>query len=143
MHRYDPVDLQQSFAAAQEAARAERQRIVHRPSRPGDDDAAAALTVKEQELADSGLSNLVQVTTGADIGDRSLSPQRNLFSPRTPVATGVEHSNPLVSPEDNNYGSIESGIVSEVNHWEANRQDNDDESFFSMGNDDDSDDDLL
>eukprot|EP00535_Pseudo-nitzschia_heimii_P006296 CAMPEP_0197188980 /NCGR_PEP_ID=MMETSP1423-20130617/18909_1 /TAXON_ID=476441 /ORGANISM="Pseudo-nitzschia heimii, Strain UNC1101" /LENGTH=295 /DNA_ID=CAMNT_0042640983 /DNA_START=372 /DNA_END=1259 /DNA_ORIENTATION=+ len=154
LHRYDPVDLQQSFTAARETAQAEQRRITRPPGGTAVDDPAAALTVKEKELADSGLSNLVRVTTAecdddddnraTRSGSSSSSPtRRNLFSPTTPVAAGGEtNSNPLVSPEDN-HGSLGSGIVSEMNRWDEIRRDNDEESFFSMGNDSDSDDDLL
>ena len=57
LHRYDPVDLQQSFAAAQQAAVAERENS----SKSHTD--SEMLTVKEKEIANSGLVNLVHVNS--------------------------------------------------------------------------------
>jgi len=138
LHRYDPVDLQQSFAAAQEATLADRQ-ITSLSNN-------AVLTVKEKEIANSGLLNLVQVTTNSsnnDHVDQNLSlRQAELFSPRTPSATEIQQSIPFATPDDDQ-ASKEGGIISELNRWEAARQENEGAAFFSGGEDDDSDDDLL
>lgn len=138
MHRYDPVDLQQSFAAAQEATLADRQNTSLSDN--------AVLTVKEKEIANSGLLNLVQVTTNSSNNDHvdqsSSLRQAELFSPRTPSATEIQQSIPFATPDDDQ-ASKEGGILSELNRWEAARQENEGAAFFSGGEDDDSDDDLL
>jgi hypothetical protein len=138
LHRYDPVDLQQSFAAAQEASLTERQNISRSDN--------VVLTVKEKEIANSGLLNLVQVTTNSNNNDHvdqnSSLRQAESFSPRTPSATEVQQSISFATPEDNQ-ASKEGGIISELNRWEAARQENEGAAFFYGGEDDDSDDDLL
>ena len=136
LHRYDPVDLQESFAAAQRDTLTERQNL----SQPSSAD--SALTAREKEIANSGLTNLVHVTTNSntDHADQysSARPAQS-FSPRTPSATEAFKHTPVATPEDE-LDSTQGGIISELNRWEAARQD---DEFFSGGEDDDSDDDLL
>jgi len=142
LHRYDPVDLQQSFAAAQEAALGESQNVSGIFPAGADN---VVLTVKEKEIANSGLLNLVQVTTNSnndDVDRNSSSRYVESFSPRTPSANDLVQSTPFATPEYD-HGSKQSGIISELNRWEVARQDNEDATFFSGGEEDDSDDDLL
>lgn len=138
MHRYDPVDSQQSFAAAQKAALTEGQHASQANTRN------AVLTAKEKEIANSGLLNLVHVTTNSnnkDSDQNSSLRQAESCSPRTPSATEVQYT-PFVTPDDD-HESNGGGILSELNRWEAARQENEDITTFSVGGDDDSDDDLL
>ena len=109
------MDLQQSFAAAQEAALAEQQKDAQATAACAED---MFLTAKEKEVRDSGLLNLVQITP-----DSKDSKQNSTISSTT--------------------GCIENGIVSELNRWEAMHQENEDATSISGGEDDDSDDDLL
>ncbi len=136
MHRYDPVDLRESFAAAQEAA----QRQNASPS-PTD---GQVLTAKEKEIANSGLTNLVHVSTNnnSDYAEQdSASRKIQSFSPRTPSTKNVFKNVPIATPDDDQYFN-QGGILSELNRWEAARQE-EEIVFFSEGEDDDSDDDLL
>ena len=137
LHRYDPVDLQNSFAAAQEAAVTERQNATRSPTDK------QALTAKEKEIANSGLTNLVHVSANnntSDYAEQGSSPQQiQSFSPRTPSASNVFKNVPVATPDDDQDFN-QGGIASEFNRWEAARQE---EEFFSGGEDDDSDDDLL
>ena len=144
MHRYDPVDLQQSFAAAQDAA-AEHQQVMA----DADD---TTLTAKEKELANSGLMNLVQVTANNNDDDNySSSRQATLCSSTSTVtATEVIQSTPSIAAENNSNISVHDHhdgskqIMSELDRWETARQENEGATFFSEGeDDDDSDDDLL
>lgn len=133
------MDLQQSFAAAQEAALTDRQNVSRRSADNG------ALTSKEKEIANSGVSELVHVTTNSNNDDADVNSslcQVELFSPRSTSATEVVENAPFATSEDD-HGSKEVGILSELNRWEAARQENDCATFFSGGEDDDSDDDLL
>ena len=136
LHKYDPVDLQQSFAAAQEAALTERQNVARISADSG------VLTAKEKEIANSGLTNLVHVTTNDnshEVVQTSYAQKLDSFSPRTPsVNREIQHPR-IATPEDEQ-DSNQGGLVSELNQWEAARQENE---FFSGEEDDDSDDDLL
>ncbi len=135
MHRYDPVDLQQSFAEAQKAALAEHKNTAKSSTEN------EVLTAKEKEIANSGLTNLVHVTTNGDsreVVQTSFAQKLDSFSPRTPSANKEIQHLPIATPEDEQ-DSNQGGLISELNQWEAARQENE---FFS-GEDDDSDDDLL
>ena len=136
MHRYDPVDLQQSFAAAQKAALAERKDTAQSSTEN------EVMTAKEKEIANSGLTNLVHVTTNDnshEVVQTSYAQKLDSFSPRTPsVNREIQHPR-IATPEDEQ-DSNQGGLVSELNQWEAARQENE---FFSGEEDDDSDDDLL
>mmetsp|Transcript_1647 Transcript_1647/g.3842 ORF Transcript_1647/g.3842 Transcript_1647/m.3842 type:complete len:263 (-) Transcript_1647:46-834(-) len=130
LHRYDPVDLQQSFAAAQQAAVAERENS----SKSHTD--SEMLTVKEKEIANSGLVNLVHVTPTN--GNTSDQVHQTSSAPRTPSGNGEFNYPAIATPEDE-LASNNGGIISELNQWEATRQ----EGEYFSGEDDDSDDDLL
>ena len=62
------------------------------------------------------------------------------FSPRTPSANREIQHPPIATPEDE-LDSNQGGLISELNQWEAARQEEDE--FFSGDEGDDSDDDLL
>ena len=115
LHRYDPKDLQQSFAKAQEEVAIERQK-------DGESQDNATLSVKEKELCNSGLLNLVEVTNSD-----------NAFSQ---CSSGTADDIRSAS-----YASNGSYLMSELDRWEATRQ-GDDELVIS-GGEDESDDDLL
>jgi len=140
LHRYDPVDLQQSFAAAQEAALTKGQN-VSQSSPAGVDN--AVLTVKEKEIANSGLLNLVQVVTHSKnehIDQNSSLRQTELFSPK--MVTDQRRPTHVATPEDD-HGSKQGGIIFEFNRWEGAKQEIEDSTFSSAGEDDYSDDELL
>uniref|UniRef100_A0A7S4EFM2 Histone RNA hairpin-binding protein RNA-binding domain-containing protein n=1 Tax=Pseudo-nitzschia australis TaxID=44445 RepID=A0A7S4EFM2_9STRA len=132
LHRYDPVDLQESFAAAQEVATAKRQNFPQITPTGAND---KTLTVKEKEIANSGLVDLVQMTPNSNSAGDYNSPSRRLelYSPTT-----SERNDYM----EQDHATRQGGILSELDRWEAARQDNEDELQFS-GGDDDSDDDLL
>jgi len=135
LHRYDPVDLQHSFDAAQEAAAAaEHQKESKSPS-------DTTLSVKEKELANSGLLNLVEVTNNEySVPQFPSKPTTNnvLLQQSIPTAAAVAAITPGGIFDDQ--GSKQ--IISGFDKWEdTTRGDHDDASFFS--GDDDSDDDLL
>ena len=132
MHRYDPVDLRKSFAAAQEASLTERQNASQSPAD------SHVLTAKEKEIANSGLTNLVQVSTSNNSDSTPRKTQSS--SPRTPAATNVFKNVPIATPDDDQYFN-QGGIVSEFNRWDAAREE--EEIVFFSEEDDDSDDDLL
>ena len=132
MHRYDPVDLRKSFAAAQEAALTERQNASQSPAD------SHVLTAKEKEIANSGLTNLVQVSTSNNSDSTPRKTQSS--SPRTPSTTNIFKNVPIATPDDDQYFN-QGGIASEFNRWDAAREE-EDIVFFSE-EDDDSDDDLL
>ena len=89
LHKYDPVDLQQSFVAAQDAAvTAEQQQHQKEGERKSPND--PTLSVKEKELANSGLLNLVDVTNNDD----SLS--QFLSSKSTTTTTCTDNNNDMV-----------------------------------------------
>ena len=126
--------MRESFAATQEVLKAESQ-DVSRSTPTGAE--KPAMTVKEMEIANSGLQNLVQVTPNSKDKDNCNSPSRQLelFSPTVSL------------PKENNcLGTWQGGLLSELNRWETKRQEEEEEIvFFSGGEDDDndSDDDLL
>ena len=133
LHRYDPVDLQESFAAAQEVATSQRQ-IFSQITPTGADD--TTLTVKEKEIANSGLVDLVQVTLNSNSAGYYNSPSRRL---ELDSSTTSERNDVM----EQDHATRQGGILSELDRWEAARQENEDELHFSGGEDDDSDDDLL
>jgi len=134
LHRYDPVDLQHSFVAAQEAAEAERQKESKSPI-------DATLSVKEKELADSGLLNLVEVTNNEySVPQFPSRPTTNnvVLQQSIPNAAAATAITPNGIIDDQ--GSKQ--IISGLDQWEdTSRGDHEDASFFS--GEDDSDDDLL
>lgn len=143
LHRYDPIDLQQSFAAAHEAAVVERQKISR--SFPAEIN-NTGVTVKEIEVAKSGVLNLVEVTTNSNYEDGNPnSPSQNMefLSQTTQLATEeVQQPISCITPEDD-HKTKGGGMISELDRWEAARRENEDTTFFSEGDVDDSDDDLL
>mmetsp|Transcript_2147 Transcript_2147/g.5711 ORF Transcript_2147/g.5711 Transcript_2147/m.5711 type:complete len:239 (-) Transcript_2147:2027-2743(-) len=98
LHRYDPVDLQESFVKGkeeQEARTKERYHRIHGTTTTGADD-ATLLSVKEKEIADSGVANLVRVTPdgasstpGGSSFDDSLSRQLDFDSTTTATTTST------------------------------------------------------
>jgi len=118
LHKYDPVDLQQSFVAAQDAAvTAEEQHQKEGEKKSPND---PTLSVKEKELANSGLLNLVDVTNNDD----SLSQFASL---KSATASSCTNNNNVMVMESMPTDAAEDAIEG----------DHDDVSFC------DSDDDLL
>ena len=73
------------------------------------------------------------------VDQNSITRQGQSFSPRTPSTTEVFKHIPVATPDDEQ-DSNQGGIISELNRWESVRQE---DVFFSGGEGDDSDDDLL
>lgn len=132
MHKYDPQDLQQSFARV--AAAQEEQAAPTKGSSDGQP-IDVAMTVKEKELAEAqsaGILNLVRV-------DDFWSPAKSsatIISPRNTdssmdAAQSPDHGGPI-------HQSNEMAILDE---WEKVRGDGDDAVFYTDA--EESDDELL
>jgi hypothetical protein len=126
LHKYDPVDLQQSFVAAQDAAvTAEEQHQKEGEKKSPND---PTLSVKEKELANSGLLNLVDVTNNDDsISQFSSSKSTTTITTTTTTTTTCTNNNDVMIMESMPTAAAEDAIEG----------DHDDVSFC------DSDDDLL
>jgi hypothetical protein len=127
LHKYDPKDLQESFAELQECTEAEK-------ALEASDKNNGPKTVKEQELEQaksSGLLDLVQL--GSTLKNDATSPPPRLS--QSDVSMDVEELSPAA-------GATSNHDMSELDQWESARG-NDDDCFGIDTIGDESDDDLL
>jgi len=120
LHRYDPVDLQQSFAATTGENDHQKKTTTQSPNN------TTPVSVKEKELTDSGVLDLVQVTPNEDYTKTLNILQQSKYnstacSMDTTPNRACTNNGPQLDDE---------------------QEDLDDVSFYSV-DDDDSDDDLL